>query len=191
MDSWKYFVMKNRKCLTQLTIVVGLCAIIVTRGQFAIPHASILGQDAANTRRARIVEIMQRTLKSGEGRIVRNGQVYNIYTRRGPSSEDLEEVRGYGEDAVPILAEYVASENAPEYELAMMFLGAIGGGAIVPPLEAVILQNPSARKREYAVRTITQGPRDEALEILRRAAANDVDAKVRKVAKEMLKGMRS
>ena len=183
--------MKTRKPLARLTMMIGICAIVVSRGQFAIPHASTLGQDAAEKRRARIVEIMQRTLKAGEGRIVRNGQVYNTYTRRGPSTADLEEIRGYGNEAVPILAEYLASKNAPEYELAMKFLGAIGGSSIVTPLKDVIFQDPSARKREYAIRAITQAPRDEALVVLHRAAVSDRDAQVRKVAKEMLKAMKA
>ena len=171
-------------------MMVGLVAIFVSRGQSAVPEIAGVGQDPVDKRRARIVEIMQRTLKAGEGRIVRNGQIINTYTRRGPSTEDVEEIRAYGDDAVPILADYLSSNKAPEYELAMKFLGAIGGSSIVPPLQVVILQDQSARKREYAVITITQAPRDEAIAVLRSAAANDHDARVREVAKEMLKVMR-
>jgi|SRR5689334_7753798 len=182
--------MNRKKLLARLTIAIAICAVVVSRGQFVVSPAATMGQDTAEQRRGRIAEIMQRTLKGGEGRIVHNGQVINTYTRRGPTDADLEEIRRYGEDAVPILTEYLASKNAPEYELAMRFLGAIGGSSIVPSLKKVIFQDQSSRKREYAVRTITQAPRDAAAPILRRAAARDADPKVRRVAKEMLKSMK-
>lgn len=182
--------MNHKRRLARLTMLIALCVLLVSRGQFVISLAAVMTQDSAAERRARIVEIMQRTLKAGEGRIVSDGQVINTYTRRGPTEADLEEIRRYGEDAVPILTEYLASRNAPEYELALRFLGAIGGTSIVPPLKNLIYQDQSSRKREYAIRTITRAPRAEASPILRHAAVRDADPGVRKVAKEMLKAMK-
>lgn len=165
---------------------------------FNIPSEGQVGPEArqaqdsqsadASTRRIRIAEIMRKTIKSGEGQIIVNGQVVHTYTRKGPTTGDVEEVKRYGDDAVPILSEYLSSSDAREYQLAMHLLGALGGRRIIGPLRNVIFMDPSSTKREYAIRAITQAPWDEASEILRHAAASDPSREVRKVAREMLKG---
>ena len=61
----------------------------------------------------------------------------------------------------------------------MRLVGALGGQRIIHPLEKVILYDRSARKREYALRWISQGPWDQASKVITRAADNDPDANVR------------
>jgi hypothetical protein len=68
----------------------------------------------------------------------------------------------------------------------MRLMGALGGKRIIAPLKKVALYDPSARKREYALRWITQGPWDLASQVITQAAENDQDANVRKVARELL-----
>ena len=70
----------------------------------------------------------------------------------------------------------------------MRFMGELGGKRIIEPLKKVILYDQSARKREYALRWITQGPWDEASKVISQAAEKDPDANVRKVAQELLSG---
>jgi hypothetical protein len=179
--------MKIWKPLARLLLMVGLCWSMVGAGHPAIQYWG-KGQDVtASKTRNRISEIMRRTIKAGEGQIVRNGQVINTYTRRGRRADDIEEIKSYGDGAVPILAEYISSSDSREWEFAMVFLGDLGGSRIVEPLRDVIFLDPSPTKREYAIRAITQAPWDEASEILRYAAASDPSREVRKVAREMLK----
>jgi hypothetical protein len=109
-------------------------------------------------------------------------------TRMPPSSEDVAEIKSYGDQAVVPLAEYFNSENAFEYEMAMRLMGALGGKRIIKPLKNVALYDPSPRKREYALRWITQAPWDRAAKVIRQAADHDADANVREVAKELLSG---
>src|ERR1041385_1788792 len=71
---------------------------------------------------------------------------------------------------------------------AMRLMGALGGKRIIEPFKKVILHDRSARKREYALRWITQGPWDQAAKVISQAAENDPDANVRKVAQELLSG---
>lgn len=133
----------------------------------------------------RVDTIIKETLRRGE--FTTAGGVKAI-TRMPPSYEAVEEIKRYGDRAILPLQEHLSSANAFEYELAMRFLGALGGERIIEPLKKVILDDQSARKREYALRWITQGPWDQASKVITQAAENDPDANVRKVAKELLIG---
>lgn len=150
-----------------------------------IAIGTCLGQDQVAKVRERVSTIISETIKRGEFTTA-NG-VTGI-TRIPPSSEEVEEIKRYGDRAVLPLEEYFRSDNAFEYEIAMRLMGALGGKRIIKPLQNVALYDPSARKREYALRWITQGPWDQAAIVIRHAAEHDADAKVREVAKELLSG---
>lgn len=132
----------------------------------------------------RISTIFRETLQSGE---ITTASGQKVIMRVPPSAEYLREVKSYGDAAVPPLVEHLKSEDAREYELAMRFLGELGGERIIPPLRDIILYDPVERKREYAVRWITQAPWDKAAPILRFASKNDPDERVRQLAEEMLR----
>ena len=135
--------------------------------------------------RERVNTIIWETIKRGE---FTTADGVSGITRMPPSSEDVEEIKSYGDQAVSPLEEHFSSENAFEYEMAMRLMGALGGERIIKPLANVALYDPSARKREYALRWITQGPWDHAAKVIRQAAEHDPDANVREVAKELLSG---
>jgi len=135
--------------------------------------------------RERINTIISETLKRGE--FTTGGDV-KVITRVPPLSEHVEEIRSYGDQAILPLEEHFSTTNAFEYELAMRLMGALGGKRIIVPLKKIALYDHSARKREYALRWITQGPWDLASKVLSQAAENDPDVNVRKVAQELLSG---
>ena len=134
--------------------------------------------------RERVDTIIRETIKRGE--FITAEGVRGI-TRVPPSYEDVEEIKSYGDRAVLPLEEHF-SGNAFEYEMAMRLMGALGGERIIKPLRNVALYDPSARKREYALRWITQGPWDQAAKVITQAAEHDADANVRAAAKELLSG---
>ncbi|HXU37948.1 MAG TPA: HEAT repeat domain-containing protein [Blastocatellia bacterium] len=109
-----------------------------------------------------------------------------VWTRSLPSNEELDEVRGYGEAAVPVLTDYLKSEDAHERELAMRFLGQLGGSQIVEPLRMVLLSDTSPGVRQSALHWLTLAPWDLASPIIERSAASDVDQRVRDAAKGIL-----
>ena len=111
---------------------------------------------------------------------------FKFWTRSLPSNEELDEVRGYGEAAVPVLTDYLKSEDAHERELAMRFLGQIGGSQIVEPLRMVLLSDTSPGVRQSALHWLKLAPWDLASPIIERSAASDVDQRVRDAAKEIL-----
>ena len=135
--------------------------------------------------RERVNTIIRETIKRGE--FTTADGVRGI-TRMPPSSEDVEEIKSYGDQAVLPLEEYFYSDSAFEYEMAMRLMSALGGERIIKPLKNVVLYDPSPRKREYALRWITQGPWEQAAKVIRQAVEHDPDANVRDVAKELLSG---
>ena len=134
--------------------------------------------------RDRVNTIITETIKRGKFTV----QGEKGITRVPPSNEDVDEIKSYGDQGVVPLEEHFSSPNAFEYELAMRLMGALGGKRIIEPFKKVILNDPSARRREYAVTWITQAPWDQAVEIISQAAEKDPDENVRKVAKELLRG---
>ncbi len=156
-------------------IVTGLCP-----GEDKVAAA----QTTAKVRE-RVNTIIRETLKRGEFTTVEG---VRVITRVPPSLADVEEIKNYGDRAVVPLQEHFSSDNTFEYELAMRLMGGLGGKRIIEPFKKVILNDQSARKREYALSWITQAPWDQASKVIRQAAETDPDENVRKAAKELLSG---
>ncbi len=135
--------------------------------------------------RERVNFIIRETLRRGE---FTTAEGVKAITRTYPLPEHVEEIKSYGDRAVQPLEEHFSTGNAFEYELAMRLMGELGGKRIIAPLKKVALHDPSARKREYALRWITQGPWDQASKVISQAAEHDPDANVRQVAEELLNG---
>jgi hypothetical protein len=167
----------------------GLCGLAVL--VCLVTFGDCLGQgrvaDAQTTAkvRERVNTIIRETLQRGE---FTTAEGVKGITRTLPSPEDVEEIKRYGDRAVLPLQEHFSSGNAFEYEMAMRFMGELGGKRIIEPFKKVILYDQSARKREYALRWITQGDWDQASKVISQAAEKDPDANVRKVAQELLSG---
>ncbi len=156
-------------------LVIVLCVIAV---------GDSVGQETVNVRE-RINTIISESIKRCE---FTTADGVRAVTRVPPSAEHMDEIKRFGDPAIQPLEEHLWSENALEYEFAMRFMGELGGERIIAPLEKVALYNQSARKREYALRWITQGPWEIARKVISQAAENDPDPGVREVAKELLAG---
>ena len=132
--------------------------------------------------RQRIATILRERLN--EGVILVNG--VRAQTRTPPSQAAVEEIRRYGDSAVPSLTAYSTSKSERERGIAVEFLGLLGGRRIVAPLRKVIQKDPSPALRVVALRWISQVPSDSVILIIREAANTDADGCVRKTAKEIL-----
>jgi HEAT repeat protein len=137
--------------------------------------------------RKRIAALMGHILKKGEGVLSDGSRVWTA-SMAHPSNEDVKEIKNYGDRAVPILSEYLTWEDGHRKNLAMRFLGILGGSRIVAPLERVILNDPSPGVRETALRYLTSAPWESASPILQQAAQDDPDPAVRQTARELLEG---
>ena len=137
--------------------------------------------------RERIATIFRETLKNGETLLTqKSGGHMTARTLLPPSTEHVEEIQRYGDEAIPILEEYLNSDSGFERYLAMRFLGLIGSRAVVEPLGKVALYDSSSSFRLSALLWLTQTPWDLAAPIIRQVAVNDVSAEVRDEAKEIL-----
>src|SRR5262249_38981985 len=133
--------------------------------------------------RERIAAIIRETLKQGEGTTVEG---YRFFTWVPPSNKDVEEIKSYGEKAVPILEEYLFSDVGREGDLVIRLLGLLGESRMVEPLKRVAEQSTSASRREAALTWLTQAPWELAFPIIRNAAETDRDPKVRQAARSLL-----
>jgi hypothetical protein len=88
--------------------------------------------------RERIATVIRETIKQGEGYIVDG---YKFWTRVPPSTKDVEEIKSYGDKAVPILEEYLFSDVGREGNLVLRILGRMGGSRVVEPLKRVVEQS--------------------------------------------------
>ena len=139
--------------------------------------------------RDRIATIFQETLKRGETRIeLKDHSMVTAKTFIPPTTEDVEEIQRYGEDAVPILSDYLNRGAGFEKYLAMRFLGSIGGKSIIEPLCKVALEDPSPSFRETALLWLSAARWDLAAPIIRRAAQKDSSPEVRRQAQAILRG---
>jgi hypothetical protein len=133
--------------------------------------------------RERIATIIRETLKRAEGTTVEG---YSVFTWMPPSNKDVEEIKAYGDKAVPILEEYTFSDVGREGYLALQLLGLLGGSRIVEPLKRVAEQSTSAANRQAALMWLTQTPWELAFPIIRNASEIDRDPKIREAARDLL-----
>ncbi|HKO45870.1 MAG TPA: hypothetical protein VJU84_21515 [Pyrinomonadaceae bacterium] len=179
--------MKNNRthhCATLIGLLSFIC--------FVALHVDAQTRSTNDTQlsfiRERIQRIMRETIDNGENVIIVNGHPVTARTFIPPSQLAVDEVKGYGEKAVPVLAEYLRQTSGFEKYHAMRLLGAIGGKSVVAPLRQVALHDYSGGYREYALAFLTQAPWELAAPILQEAASRDPDIKVRQRAKELLDG---
>jgi HEAT repeat protein len=137
----------------------------------------------AATIKARIVSIMQATLKLGE---FTTADGIKAYTKVPPSSESIEEVRKLGNGAIPVLASYIDSSSPREQELAMRFLVAFDGERIVHALGNFATHSAYPTSRAEAVLFLEDAPSSKALPIVQEVLRTDSDPYVRKTAAEFL-----
>jgi hypothetical protein len=174
-----------RPQLVMLGLVLCLGRFCVVSGQTnstTLSQTFPLASDEAAIRE-RIATIIRETIKQGEGYTVDG---HKFWTRVPPSTKDVEEIKSYGDKAVPILEEYLFSDVGHEGALAIELLGLSGGSRIVEPLKRVAEQSTSAARREAALRWLTQAPWELASPIIRNAAETDRDPEVRGVARDLL-----
>jgi hypothetical protein len=136
--------------------------------------------------RERITSIFHETLKQGEITVEHNGRLVTARTFVPPSKEHVDQVRRYGNNAIPILAEYLTSGSGFEKYLALRFLGLIGGSGVVETLRKVALNDTSSSFRLVALLWLTETPWDLASPIIRQVANDDTSPEVRNKAKQIL-----
>ena len=136
-------------------------------------------------KRERVATIIRETLKRGEGETINEGVRIKTWTSMPLAEEDVEEIQAFGDEAVPILAGYLTSEDGREKQLAIR-LGLLGGRRIVEPLSMVVKNDKLPGMRAMALMWLAEAPWELASPIIREAAESDGDPGVRQVAHDLL-----
>jgi hypothetical protein len=137
--------------------------------------------------RERIAIIFRETLKQGDLAVELNGhRQVRSQTFFPPLPKYVDEIRRYGDNAIPILAEYLHSVSGFDKYLSMRFLGLIGGRGVVEPLREVALYDPSSSFRLTALLWLAVADWDLAAPIIKQIANSDSSPEVREKAKEIL-----
>lgn len=170
------------RSVTAILAAVCLCAAVST-AQGGQAEGSAARKPSQAAVEQRIVLVFERVLKQGRIKLADGSEAR---TRVPPSLEDLEEVKGFGNAAVPVLSRYLGSNDFFQQELAMRFLGYLGGDRIVAPLEKVAKESPNPLLRSLAVGWLTQAPLKRSLPVIEHVSKSDPDPTVRREAKETL-----
>src|SRR6185295_14000820 len=117
-------------------LLSGLAGLGVASGQTNVTAFSQTLAQASEKEgiRERISAIIRETIKQGEGTV--NG--IKFYTRVPPSDDEVQEIKNYGDKAVPILEEILWSGDNLAGDLALRVLGLLGGSQMVEPLKRVV-----------------------------------------------------
>ena len=160
------------------------CGLIVWLGQLSGTASSIQDHSSVskNKIRERVTAIIKETLTRQEA--VVDG--IKITMALPPANSDVEEIRGYGDNAIPILAQYLNSSIGRERRLALWFLGSLGGERIVETLKRVIESDESADFRRSALMWLPAEPWELVYPILQKAVDTDRDIAVREQAQTIL-----
>ena len=141
--------------LTWVIIIVVAAGLLVSRSNAQTQSA----KTSDRIIRERIATIFRDTLKRGDTQIELDGHsVVTAHTFIPPATEYIEEIRRYGEEAIPVLTEYLDRGSGFEKYLAMRFLGSIGGKSIIDPLRRVALDDPSPSFRATALLWLSAAP---------------------------------
>jgi hypothetical protein len=168
--------------ITWVITIVFVAGLVVRHSDAQMPSAKTSNEII----RDRIAKIFQETFKQGETRIEVNGQWIMAKTFMPPTTEHVEEIRQYGDEAIPILSDYLSRGNGWEKYLAMRFLGSIGGKNIIDPVRRVALHDPEPSLRTDALLWLSAARWDLAAPIIKQAARKDSSPEVRKQAQAIL-----
>ena len=178
----------RKKAIPKISDLLVLLLMVLSTSGSAVSRESMQSTGSQKDAVTKSIErIIKETLKEGEG--VVNG--VRVWRRVPPAKRNVEEVRRYGDEAVPVLTNHLSAESDRERALAVEFLGLLGGRRIIPPLQRVIQEESSPTIRILALRWITQAPFNLVSPIIREAATRDLDEQVRKEAQEILRSFRS
>ena len=105
--------------------------------------------------------------------------------------EDYEEVKRFGDRAVPVLSEYLTSEDILEQEDAVRLLAHLKGDSALDALEKFAESAGSPFIRATALRNLApQLPLDKIEPMLIKISKSDPDPRVRKLALDLLENCR-
>jgi hypothetical protein len=134
-------------------------AVSLTACSVCLSQNSTDDQNTPEKMRSRIESIVHRSAlpirlnDSSSTIVITNAQILI-------SAEDIQQIKQYGERAIPVLSTYLLGESPRSERVAIRLLGVIGGPAIVDPLAKVLNGSPRPGSREEALRSLHEASRE-------------------------------
>jgi HEAT repeat protein len=134
--------------------------------------------------RERVASIVQQTAARAQ---LTTKEGLKVTTRPLPSTENLSEVRRFGDEAVDVLSEYLSSDDVIVQETALRLLGEFTDQHALCVLQNFAQKAASPFIRGTALRWLIHFPAATYRPIIQQAADNDPSPEVRSTALTLLK----
>ena len=118
------------------------------------------------------------------------GKVGLAYSRAHPTNEHQREVFGFGQSAIPALAEYAWSGSGFEWYAASRLLANLGGAELLAPLSKVVLEHTNSSRRYIALTVIVQGTSYLPISRLLQDVASEEESPSARFARQVLQATR-
>jgi hypothetical protein len=132
----------------------------------------------------RVAEIVENALQRGTGSTPQGVHVTPM--RADISIEEMDQIKAYGDRAIPPLSAYLDTSNYRAQHLAVRILAYIGGKKVIAPLSKAAEQSSSEVVRLSAVDCLGQQLWEDAAPIVKRVASDDSNPLVREHAQRVI-----
>lgn len=146
-------------------------------------------QPSVDAIRHRVSFLIRRTIEKSKTKLSNNE--YAIVMPVLPSEQDLHEVRGYGDQAVRILAGYATSTSSMEQHVSLRFLGQFQDELALEAVQGFAEKSAFPGIRQQGTVMLRGFPAKKAKPIVERISKADPDPDVRAHARHVLDGFPS
>jgi hypothetical protein len=138
-------------------------------------------QDLINRR---VADIVEKALQRGTGSTPQGVRITPM--RAEISLEEMDQIKAYGDRAIPALTGYFDTSNYRAQHLAVRILAYIGGKRVIAPLSKAAEQSSSEVVRLSAVDCLGQQLWEDAAPTVKRVASEDSNPLVREHAQRVI-----
>lgn len=133
---------------------------------------------------SQVTEIVENALQRGTGSTPEGVRITPM--RAEASIEEMDQIKAFGDRAIPPLSGYFDTSNYRAQHLAVRILAYIGGKGVIAPLSKAAEHSPSEVVRLSAVECLGQQPWEDAAPTVKRVASDDSNPLVREHAQRVI-----
>ncbi|MCU1255416.1 MAG: hypothetical protein JWM83_1715 [Candidatus Angelobacter sp.] len=133
---------------------------------------------------SQVTEIVENALQRGTGSTPEGVRITPM--RAEVSMEEMDQIKAFGDRAIPPLSRYFDTSNYRAQHLAVRILAYIGGKEVIAPLSKAAEHSPSEVVRLSAVECLGQQLWEDVAPIVKRVASDDSNPLVREHAQRVI-----
>jgi hypothetical protein len=131
-----------------------------------------------------VTEIVENALQRGTGSTPEGVRITPM--RAEISMEEMNQIKAFGDRAIPPLSGYLNTSNYRAPHLVVRILAYIGGKGVIAPLSKAAEHSPSEVVRLSAVECLGQQPWEDVSAAVKRVASGDLNPLVREHAQRVI-----